>query len=121
MCQVYTDKGIVTDIWYQDMVYYLLQNYFPDGLNGSQQRALKNKSISYMLKNGKLYKCNYDGLYLRCLDRTKVGQVLIEFHDKYGTGHGSAEATAHQILRFGYYWPTLFKDTHEHVHSCHVC
>lgn len=64
VCQMYTNEGIVTDIWYQDIVYYLLQNCSPDGLNGSQRRALKNKSISYMLKNGKLYKCNYDGLYL---------------------------------------------------------
>ena len=43
------------------------------------------------------------------------------FHDKWGTGHGSDLATEHWILRAGYYWPTLFKDTHEHVKICHVC
>lgn len=121
VCQVYTNEGLVTDVLYQDIFYYLLQNHYPEGLNGSQRRALKNKSSSYMIKNGKLYTCNYNGLYLYCLDWIEVEKVLIEFHDNYGTRHGSAKATTHQILRSGYYWPTLFKDTHEHMCSCHFC
>lgn len=44
-----------------------------------------------------------------------------KFHEKYGTGHGSTIATANQILKAGYYWPTLFKDIHHHVRTCHTC
>lgn len=47
--------------------------------------------------------------------------MMNEFHEKYGTGHGSAIATTNQILRAGYYWPTLFKDVHHHVRTCHTC
>ena len=28
---------------------------------------------------------------------------------------------AHMILRLGYFWPSIFKDTFKHVHSCHIC
>jgi predicted nucleotidyltransferase len=79
------------------------------------------KCESYMLHNRKLYKRNYEGIYLKCLGCEEVKEVLEKFQDKYGTGHGSAEATAHIILGSGYFWPTIFKDTFEHVRTCHIC
>ena len=73
-----------------------------------------------MLRDRKLYKRNYEGIYLKCLGCEEVKKVLEHFHDKYGTGHDSAKATAHMILRLGYFWPTIFKDAFEHVRSCHI-
>ena len=32
--------------------------------------------------------------------------------------HGSVDA--HMILRSGYFWPTIFKDTFENVHTYHI-
>ena len=55
-----------------------------------------------MLRDRKLYKRNYEGIYLKCLGCEEVKKVLEHFHDKYGTGHDSAKATAHMILRSGY-------------------
>ena len=75
----------------------------------------------YMLHNNKLYKRNYEGIYLKCLGHEEAKEVLEHFHDKYGTRHGSIEAMTHMILRSGYFWPTIFKDTFEHVHTCHIC
>lgn len=51
-----------------------------------------------MLRDRKLYKRNYKGIYLKCLGHEEAKEVLEHFHDKYGTGHGSAEAIAHMIL-----------------------
>ena len=31
------------------------------------------------------------------------------------------DTTTHKILRAGYYWPTLFKDAHDHVRKCDIC
>eukprot|EP00253_Pinus_taeda_P010141 PITA_10141 len=36
-------------------------------------------------------------------------------------GHYVGDATAHKILCAGYYWPTLFKDSHSYVRKCQVC
>ena len=62
-----------------------------------------------------MYRKNYEGTYLKCLNLDKAKDVLSQFHDKYGIGHGLVEATMHQILRSSYYWPILFKDTQDHV------
>ena len=57
--QVDIDQGVVTDIWYQDIVYYLLQDQLSNWMNSSQCRGLKMKCDSYMLHDRKLYKRNY--------------------------------------------------------------
>lgn len=31
----YTNEGIISDVWYHDIVYFLLQDSCPDGMNGS--------------------------------------------------------------------------------------
>ena len=46
---------------------------------------------------------------------------MSNFHDGPAGGHFSGETIAHKILRDGYYWPTLFKDTHAHVRKCDIC
>eukprot|EP00253_Pinus_taeda_P015481 PITA_15481 len=48
-------------------------------------------------------------------------QVCEELHDGPAGGHYARDATAHKILRAGYYWPTLFKDSHSYVRKCQVC
>ena len=74
-----------------------------------------------MLSANKSYKRNYEGIYLKFLGREEAKEVLEHFHEKYGIGHGLAEATAHMILRLGYFFPSIFKDTFKHVCSCHIC
>ena len=31
------------------------------------------------------------------------------------------DTITHKILRVGYYWPNLFKDSHAYVRKCDVC
>eukprot|EP00253_Pinus_taeda_P010165 PITA_10165 len=62
----------------------------------------------YYLKNG-------------CLEKTEAEKVLQELHDGPAGGHYAEDATAHKILRAGYYWPTLFKDSHSYVRKCQIC
>ena len=41
-------------------------------------------------------------------------------HDGTGGGDFGEEITALKILRWGYYWPTLFKDTHAFAQKCQI-
>jgi len=42
-------------------------------------------------------------------------------HNDLVGGHCGGETTAHKILRVGYYWPTVFKDSHAYACKCKVC
>ena len=61
------------------------------------------KCEPYMLHDRKLYKRNYEGIYLKCLGHEEVKEVLEQFHNKYHIEHGLVEATTHMILRSGYF------------------
>lgn len=58
---------------------------------------------------------------LRCLENDGIDKVLKELHDGPIGGHFSGDTIAHKVLRAGYYWPTLFKDTHAQARKCELC
>ena len=68
-----------------------------------------------------LFRKNYDGVFLRCLECEDANRVVVELHDGPAGGHFSGDTTAHKILRAGYYWTTLFKYAHAHVRKCDTC
>jgi hypothetical protein len=39
-------------------------------------------------------------------------------YDIHIGGHFVAKATAHKILRTGYYWPSIFRDSYKFVQAC---
>jgi hypothetical protein len=41
--------------------------------------------------------------------------------DMHIGGHFVAKTTMHKILRTGYYWPSIFKDSYKFVQACNEC
>eukprot|EP00253_Pinus_taeda_P014336 PITA_14336 len=56
-----------------------------------------------------------------CLEKDDTDHVLKEMHNGPAGGHYGGETTAHKILRVGYYWPTVFRDSHAYARKCKVC
>ena len=102
-------------------MHYLQVGLLPEHWNSKQRRALHLKSASYQIVEGILFRINYDGVLLRCLEKEDVKKVMIDLHDGSAGGHFSIATIEHKILRAGYYWPTLFKDAHAHVRKCDIC
>ena len=75
-------------------------------------------SASYQIIDGVIFRKNYDGEFLRCLEQEDASKVVKGLHDGPAGGHFSGDTIAHKILRVGYYWPTLFKDAHAYVRKC---
>ena len=109
-----------TKSWYNDLKYYLTHGRSPNHLDARKKRALRLKSSQYQLIDGVLFQQNYDQVLLRCLEKDNAEHILTELHDGSACGHFSRETTAHKVLREGYYWPTLFKDSHAHARKCEI-
>jgi hypothetical protein len=109
------------DEWYSDIVYYIKKLSFPNHLVDYKRRALRLKSLKYYLTEDGLGWRNPNGVILRCVNKEEAKKLLEELHSRYCGGHFAACTTAHKILRAGYYWPTLYFDTHQHVRSCQPC
>jgi hypothetical protein len=107
--------------WYKDLTYLLHHRTCLKNLNPRERRALRLKSAQYRLINSVLFRINYDGVLLRCLEREDADKVLKELHDGPTGGHFAGNTTAHKILRADYYWPTLFKDAHTYARNYKTC
>ena len=68
--------------------------------------------------NNVFFRKNADGFLLCCLEKEESDLVLTQLHDGTAGGHFGGDATAHKILRLGYFWPTLFKDAYAFIRRC---
>jgi hypothetical protein len=109
------------DKWYYDVAYYLNNLSCPDHLIDYKRGALRLKAIKYCLTEDEIGWRNPDEVILRCVNKEEAKKLLEELHSRYCGGHFAARTTTHKILRAGYYWPTLFSNTHQHVRSCQPC
>jgi ribonuclease HI len=107
--------------WYKDVIYFLQELRPPDGLQRSKARALKLKAVRYCLIDQVLYWKDPLGVLLKCISPPEAEMIVAEFHSGLCGGHHFWRATAHKILRAGYYWPTVFTDVCKRVRACIKC
>ncbi len=96
------------------------ENLFRDGSNvknsepnlktkvGQKGRHLYSKRGNYVQSGTRQQMC-------KCLTTSKAQIVLKELHEEVARGHFATNIIAKIILDVGYWWPTLFKDTHDFI------
>eukprot|EP00253_Pinus_taeda_P018491 PITA_18491 len=119
--QVYEVSLNDNESLYAYIIYYLKNGYAPSYLDHTKKKAIRLKAKKYKLLNDVPFRKNYDSVLLRCLEESEAKNVLQELHDGPAGGHYAGDATAYKILRAGYYWSTLFRDSHNYVRKCQVC
>ena len=62
-----------------------------------------------------------DGLIHRCVSEVEMLSVLEACHSSPVREHHSGIRTAHKILKCGFYWPTIHRDSHDFVKACDRC
>ena len=60
-------------------------------------------------------------MLLNYVDEQEEKRLVEEFHAGECGGHHYWNATINKIMRTGFYWATIFFDTHKKVVSCHKC
>jgi hypothetical protein len=68
-----------------------------------------------------MYRVGQDNKMRKCLTTSKAHIVFKELHEIVAIGHFVADITTNKILDASYWWPILFKDTHEFCRSCDSC
>ena len=59
--------------------------------------------------------------YLRCLSPEEANYVVIEVYEGIYGNHSGSRSLVHKLIRVGYYWPTMQKDTQTYVKVCDKC
>jgi hypothetical protein len=99
----------------------LLHGTSPRNLDPKNRRELRLISTSFQLINDILFQKHFAGVFLRCLEKEESERVLAELHSDDVGGDFGGDKNTHKVRRDGYYWPTLFKDSHTLARKCITC
>jgi hypothetical protein len=90
-------------------------------MNPKEKRTLKMKVNQYVLISDILFRRNFDGILLICIDENQPHGFIKEFHEGICDKHFSPTATAHKIIKVGFCWPSIFMDLHAAIRICLSC
>jgi hypothetical protein len=71
----------------------------PHHLDPKNRRALRLKSASFQLINDVLFRKNFDGVLMRCLEKEESEKVLSELHAGEAGGHFGGDTTCSQSVK----------------------
>jgi hypothetical protein len=90
-------------------------------MNPKERRTLNMKENQYVLIADILFRRNYDGILLRCIDENQAQELMREFHEGICGGNFSPTATSHNIIRDRFYWTSIFRDSYSTIRKCVSC
>ncbi|KAL2238147.1 UNVERIFIED_CONTAM: Retrovirus-related Pol polyprotein from transposon [Sesamum indicum] len=108
-----------TGSWKDEIVKYLEDGTLP--VDPIAAKRVKFLATRFTLLAGQLYKQTVDGPLLKYLDDERALYVMREIHEGSYGNHSSARSLAQKIIRQGYFWPTLIKDSKDLVRKCESC
>ena len=86
-----------------------------------EARKVKVRSSRFTILNNELYKRGFSQPYLKCLNLEDVAYVLKEIHKGVCRNHSGPRSLIGQVVRAGYFWPTMQKDATQVVQRCDKC
>ena len=95
--------------WTTPLTAYLRSGTLPDEKDAAWK--LKVQASRFVLIKDVLYKRGFSRPYLRCLSHDEADNVMREVHKSICGNHSRARSLVHKLIRAGYYWPTMLKDT----------
>ena len=105
--------------WTTLIVSYLKDGTLPDGKEAA--RKLKVQATRFILIKDFWYKRDFSCPYLRCLGLEEMDYVMSEVHEGICKNHSRSRLLVHKLIRAGYYWLTMQKDTQAYVKACDKC
>jgi hypothetical protein len=79
------------------------------------------KVNQYVLIVDILFRRNFNGILLRCINENQAPALIKEFHEGICGGHFALIANAHKIIRSGLYWSSIFRDSYAAIRRCLSC
>ncbi|XP_011102009.1 uncharacterized protein LOC105180039 [Sesamum indicum] len=105
--------------WKDEIIKYLENNILPT--DPVAVKRVKFRATRFTMLLGQLYKRTLDGPLLKCLDEERALYVMREIHEGSCGNHSGARSLDQKVIRQGYFWPTLVKDSKELVKKCESC
>uniref|UniRef100_A0A2N9GY26 Integrase catalytic domain-containing protein n=1 Tax=Fagus sylvatica TaxID=28930 RepID=A0A2N9GY26_FAGSY len=107
--------------WYAHIVNYLVKGFIPETWTMQDRRKFFVEVRNFYWDDPYLFKYCPDQILRRCIPDNETFSVIKFCHTEACGGHFSVKKTTAKILQCGFYWPTMFKDTHNFCKRCLEC
>jgi len=111
-------------------LYFLLVQYLdllkisiflPTHWSTQDKRKFLNEVKNFYWDDPYLFKYCPDQIFQRCISDNEVSSIIKLCHSKACGSHFSSKKTTAKILQSGFYWPTMFKDSHAFCKTYENC
>jgi hypothetical protein len=107
--------------WFANIVNFLAIGDLPAHWSIQDKRKFLNEVKNFYWNDLYLFKYYPDQIFRRCIPSNEVSSVIKFCYSEACGGHFSSKKTTAKILQCGFYWPTMFKDTHAFCKTCENC
>ncbi|GJW97107.1 reverse transcriptase domain-containing protein [Tanacetum coccineum] len=107
------------ETWMTPIHEYLAEGILP--AKTDRARAVRQKSLLFVVINRILYKKSFLSTWLRCVGPLQANYVLREIHEGSCSMHACTRSVVSKALQIGYYWPTMHKDERTLIWACKDC
>nr|GEW42810.1 DNA-directed DNA polymerase [Tanacetum cinerariifolium] len=107
--------------WFTDIANYHAGNFVVKGMSSQQKKKFFKDVKPYCWDNPYLFRFCANQLIRRCVYGQESIDILTACHNGPTGGHHGANYTAKKVFDFGFYWPMIYRDSHDMVKSCDSC
>ncbi|XP_047266927.1 uncharacterized protein LOC124897716 [Capsicum annuum] len=107
--------------WYYDLMRYLKEGYYPEGITSIQKRTLRRLANNFFLNGEILYRRIPNLGLLRCIDAQEEIKLVKEIHGAMCALHMNCFVLAKKIPRVGYFVMTMKTNFIHFVQKFHQC
>ena len=107
--------------WYTNIVNYLAICEMPCDWSSQDRKKFLTEVKSFYWDEPYMFKYCSNQFLKKCILDDEVSRVIQFCHSEACSGYFSSKKTAAKILQCGFYWPTLFKDSHAFCKICKNC
>ncbi|KAH7849750.1 hypothetical protein Vadar_022440 [Vaccinium darrowii] len=102
--------------WLEPIIWYICDGEVPS--DKDQARKFRIRVARYALMGDVFYRRSFTLPYFRCLIKMEAEQLMGEVHEGLCGGHHGGQTLAYELIRMGYYWPTMQNDCIEMGKKC---
>jgi len=107
--------------WFGNFDNFLASRYLPAHWSIEDKGKFLNQVKNFYWDDPYLFEYCPNQIFQRCIPDNEVSSVIKFCYSEVCGGHFSSRKTIAKILQSGFYWPTMFKDTHAFCKTCENC
>ncbi|GJS41145.1 reverse transcriptase domain-containing protein [Tanacetum coccineum] len=107
--------------WFADFANYHAGNFIVKGMSSQQKNKFFKDVKHYFWDDPFLFKIYVNQVIRQFVHGKEALDILEACHNGPTGGHHDANLTAKKVFDAGFFWPTIYKDSHKLVKNCDSC